>query len=52
MTKDLGISMGLGKAMNQPMPLGQEVLGLWRNADQTLGKGADHTEMYRFLESK
>ena len=52
MAKDLGISMGLGKAMNQPMPLGQEVLGLWRSADQTLGKGADHTEMYRFLESK
>ena len=52
MAKDLGISMGLGQAMNYPMPLGKEVLQIWRDADKSLGKGADHTEMYRFLDDK
>lgn len=52
MAKDLGISMGLGRAMNYPMQLGEDVLQIWRDANQTLGKGADHTEMYRFLDGK
>lgn len=52
MAKDLGIAMGLGKSMEYPMELGEEVLQIWRNANQTLGKGADHTEMYRFLQEK
>lgn len=50
MAKDLGIAMGLGKSVSQPMPLGDEVLQMWRDANESLGKGADHTEMYRFLQ--
>lgn len=52
MAKDLGIAMGLGQSVAQPMPLGDEVLQMWRNANETLGKGADHTEMYRYLQGK
>lgn len=52
MTKDLGIAMALGKSVSQPMPLGDEVLEIWRNANEELGKGADHTEMYRYLKGK
>lgn len=49
MAKDLGIAMSLGAAMGVSMPLGDEVLDLWRCADGALGKGADHTEMFRWL---
>jgi 3-hydroxyisobutyrate dehydrogenase len=52
MAKDLGIAMGLGKSLNQPMELGDQLLELWRSANEELGKGADHTEMYRFQENK
>lgn len=52
MAKDLGIVMGLGQSVAQPMPLGDEVLQMWRDANETLGKGADHTEMYRYLQGK
>ena len=52
MAKDLGIAMALGKSMEQPMPMGDEVLELWRKANEALGKGADHTEMYRYLQGK
>jgi 3-hydroxyisobutyrate dehydrogenase len=50
MAKDLGIAMGLGRSLSQPMQLGEEVLQIWRNADQSLGAGADHTEMFRYLQ--
>jgi 3-hydroxyisobutyrate dehydrogenase len=50
MAKDLGIAMGLGQSMEYPMHLGEEVLQIWRDANDALGKGADHTEMYRFLQ--
>jgi 3-hydroxyisobutyrate dehydrogenase len=52
MAKDLGIAMGLGKSLSQPMELGDQLLALWRSANEQLGKGADHTEMYRFQENK
>ncbi|WP_170942287.1 NAD-binding protein, partial [Noviherbaspirillum denitrificans] len=52
MAKDLGIAMALGKSMSQPMPMGDEVLDLWRKANDALGKGADHTEMYRYLKGE
>jgi len=51
MAKDLGIAMALGDAVGTPMRLGHEVLGMWSTASQQLPKGADHTEMYRWLES-
>jgi 3-hydroxyisobutyrate dehydrogenase len=52
MAKDLGIAIGLGQSVSAPMALGEEVLQIWRDANQALGKGADHTEMYRFLQGK
>lgn len=52
MVKDLGIAMKLGESMHSPMEVGQSVLASWRDANQLLGKGADHTEMYRYVEVK
>jgi 3-hydroxyisobutyrate dehydrogenase len=52
MTKDLGIAMGLGQSISRSMPLGEEVLRLWRSANEALGKGADHTEMFRYYAQK
>lgn len=52
MAKDLGIAMGLGQSVGSPMQVGDTVLAIWREGSQTLGKGADHTEMYRFVEQK
>jgi 3-hydroxyisobutyrate dehydrogenase len=50
MAKDLGIAMGLGQSMRRSMDLGDEVLQIWRAAAEKLGKSADHTEMYRYLQ--
>lgn len=50
MAKDLGTAIGLGESIGVPMPLGDRVLALWRDADRDLGAGADHTEMYRWLD--
>ncbi|GAC1428105.1 MAG: NAD(P)-dependent oxidoreductase [Burkholderiaceae bacterium] len=50
MAKDLGIAVGLGKSLGQTMDLGEEVLQIWRTADAALGKGADHTALYRYLK--
>ena len=52
MAKDLGIAMALGKSVGQKMELGDEVLDLWNQAAKALGKTADHTEMYRYLQSR
>jgi len=52
MAKDLGIAMGLGKSVGQPMPLGEQVLQIWRDANAALGQSADHTEMYRYSPPK
>lgn len=49
MAKDLATAMSLAESIGVPMRLGEEVLELWEQADETLGKGADHTEMYRWL---
>lgn len=51
MAKDLGIAMSLGRDIGRPLQLGEEVLGMWRKASAELGPGADHTEMYRWLET-
>ena len=52
MAKDLGIAMALGKSVGQKMELGDGVLDLWNQAAKALGKTADHTEMYRYLQSR
>ncbi|MBI3376185.1 MAG: NAD(P)-dependent oxidoreductase [Betaproteobacteria bacterium] len=51
MKKDLTIAMGLAKSVNTPTAIGDSVLDAWRRADELLGPGADHTEIYRVLES-
>ena len=52
MGKDLGIAMSLGEAIGCPMRLGHQVLALCSRAAQELSAGADHTEMYRWLEPR
>ena len=52
MAKDLGIAMALGKSVGQKMELGDGVLDLWNQAAKALDKTADHTEMYRYLQSR
>jgi 3-hydroxyisobutyrate dehydrogenase len=52
MAKDLGIAVGLGASVGRPMQVGDAVLATWREGNEALGKGADHTEMYRFVEQK
>ena len=51
MAKDLGIAIGLGQSLNSPMQVGESVLASWQQGNLMLGKGADHTEMYRFVEN-
>ena len=50
MTKDVGIAEGIAGAMKVPAPYLRQTLKLWREALRRLPPGADHTEMYRFLE--
>lgn len=50
MAKDVGIAAVLAKAVHAAMPLGVHVNALCTQASNELGKGADHTEMYRFVE--
>ena len=50
MTKDVGIADGIAQAMKVPAPYLRQTLKLWRDALRLLPQGADHTEMYRFLE--
>ncbi|MDF3834383.1 NAD(P)-dependent oxidoreductase [Cupriavidus basilensis] len=50
MAKDVGIAAVLAEAVDAAMPLGVHVNALCTQASKELGKGADHTEMYRFVE--
>lgn len=50
MAKDVGIAAVLAEAVDAAMPLGAHVNALCSQAASELGKGADHTEMYRFVE--
>ena len=50
MTKDVGIADSISAAMRVPAPYLKATLKLWRDALKQLPQGADHTEMYRFLE--
>jgi len=50
MTKDVGIAEGIAGAMKVPAPYLKATSRLWREALRRLPRGADHTEMYRFLE--
>jgi 3-hydroxyisobutyrate dehydrogenase len=50
MAKDLRTALDLAAQVGAPMPLGKHCVPLWNDAEQTLGSGADHTEIVRVLE--
>jgi 3-hydroxyisobutyrate dehydrogenase len=50
MSKDVGIADGLAKMTKVPAPYLKATSRLWREALRRLPKGADHTEMFHFLE--
>jgi 3-hydroxyisobutyrate dehydrogenase len=51
MTKDIGIAAALARDLRVAAPYLRKTLQLWRAAQKALPAGADHTEIYRFLES-
>jgi len=51
MAKDLRTAHDLAAMLNVPTPLADCTETLWREASEALGPGADHTEIYRFLQS-
>lgn len=50
MTKDVGIAAQLAKQTGVPAPYLDRTLRIWRDAMAELSPGADHTEMYHYLE--
>jgi 3-hydroxyisobutyrate dehydrogenase len=50
MSKDVGIADGIARAARVPAPYLRSTSKLWREALRRLPKGADHTEMFHFLE--
>ncbi len=50
MAKDVGIAAGLARGLRVHTPYLEKTLQLWRAAHKALPAGADHTEIYRFLE--
>lgn len=50
MTKDVGIAAALAKDLTVDTPYLRETLRLWREAQKALPRGADHTEIYKFLK--
>ncbi len=51
MVKDMRIALGLARATQTPLRLGETSLRLWEEAERRLPAGADHTEIARWLES-
>ena len=50
MAKDVGIAARLAGNVRVPTPYLKETLRLWRDAEKLLPAGADHTEIYHYLE--
>jgi len=50
MAKDVGIADGIAQMARVPAPYLRATSKLWREALRRLPRGADHTEMFRFLE--
>lgn len=50
MVKDIGIALGLDE--NHTAEFSQSCLQTWRAAAQSLGKGADHTELAKFVAQR
>jgi 3-hydroxyisobutyrate dehydrogenase len=51
MVKDLGIAAAVARGTGTPTVLAERCLALWQQAQQELGRGHDHTEMARYIES-
>jgi 3-hydroxyisobutyrate dehydrogenase len=49
MTKDLHTAADIARHAGVAAPLAAVCEGLWAEADDKLGAGADHTEIYRYL---
>ena len=50
MSKDVGIAAQLSKDTGVPAPYLKQTLKHWRDAERSLPAGADHTEIYKYLE--
>ncbi|HET9736020.1 MAG TPA: NAD(P)-dependent oxidoreductase [Burkholderiales bacterium] len=51
MSKDVGIAARLAQDAGVPSPYLRQTLKHWRDAERALPAGADHTEMYKYLQS-
>lgn len=51
MAKDVGIAAGLGQEVGRTLPGLKAAALLWQAASAALGPGADHTEIFRYLNS-
>ena len=52
MAKDIGIADALAREMGLDLPTLHTMAALWADAREALPKGADHTEMFRYLADK
>jgi 3-hydroxyisobutyrate dehydrogenase len=50
MAKDLDTAVELAGDLGVPTPFAERCVALWKDAAAQFGRGADHTEIYRFLE--
>jgi 3-hydroxyisobutyrate dehydrogenase len=50
MAKDLRTAGDVAKHLKLNMPILQQAVAYWNEADGKLGKGADHTEIFRYAE--
>lgn len=51
MAKDLGMAAELAREMGRPAGGPDRAAGQWSDALTALGRGADHTEIYRYLKT-
>jgi 3-hydroxyisobutyrate dehydrogenase len=51
MSKDVGIAAQLAQDTRVPAPYLRQTLKHWRDAERALPAGADHTEIYKYLQS-
>jgi 3-hydroxyisobutyrate dehydrogenase len=52
MAKDVGIAAALARDLGVEAPYLKTTLRLWRDAEKRLPRGADHTEIYRYLAKR
>jgi 3-hydroxyisobutyrate dehydrogenase len=51
MAKDLRTALEVTAATGTADPLAQHCVAIWSEAERKLGSGADHTEIFRFIET-